>query len=160
MTKTLCHHANIWCDFDKVCHEIVPADVILVEGRQRISRTIRNITNSPWTHAALYIGRVYSIVDPKLRSKIQKYYKGRPEEQLLVECLPGKGTIVSPLSNYRGEHLRICRPQGLTKQDTDKVIAFAVDHLGNAYDHRQIVDLARFLMDSRFIPGRLEIKPI
>lgn len=32
------------------------ADVILVEGRARISSTIRYLTQSTWSHVALYVG--------------------------------------------------------------------------------------------------------
>ena len=45
-------------DFNRLKYEIRPGDVLLIEGRSRISNIIRTITQSPWTHAALYIGRL------------------------------------------------------------------------------------------------------
>ena len=51
------------CDFERFRHELKPCDVILVEGRSRVSGVIRLITASPWTHAALYIGRIHDIED-------------------------------------------------------------------------------------------------
>lgn len=55
---------------------------------------------SPWTHAALYIGRVNDIRDPKARSRLA-YYDGDLSEPLVIESLLGQGTIVTPLRHYR-----------------------------------------------------------
>ena len=75
------------CDFEKYRHELKACDVILVEGRSRVSSVIRLITNSPWTHAALYIGRLHDIEDPALRDTI---IVGVPHETIRprskVEC--------------------------------------------------------------------------
>ena len=35
------------CDFERIRYEIRPCDVVLVEGRSRISEIIRTITQSP-----------------------------------------------------------------------------------------------------------------
>ena len=45
-------------DFKQLCYEIRPGDIILVEGRSRVSEVIKLITQSPWTHSALYIGHL------------------------------------------------------------------------------------------------------
>lgn len=37
-----------------------PADVLLVEGNTRISTVIKYLTQSNWSHAALYIGNALS----------------------------------------------------------------------------------------------------
>ena len=34
-----------------------PADILLVEGKQRISSTIKYLTQSTWSHSAFYIGK-------------------------------------------------------------------------------------------------------
>ena len=44
-------------DFERLCEQIQPVDVILVEGRSRVAGIIQSVTLSAWTHAALYIGR-------------------------------------------------------------------------------------------------------
>ena len=49
------------CDFDRLSFEIRPCDVLLIEGRSRVSNVIKSITHSPWTHSALYIGRIHEI---------------------------------------------------------------------------------------------------
>lgn len=145
---------SILSDFEKIRYEIRPADVLLIEGRNRISPIIRQITQSNWTHATLYIGRLHDIEDMSLRMRIKKYYKGPLDEQLLIESIMGKGTIVTPLSRYRGYHIRICRPTGLSGEDAQKVVGYAISHLGMTYSVRHIFDLARFLFPWAIMPRR------
>ena len=141
-------------DFDSLSYEIRPADVLLVEGTNHISTTIRHVTNSPWTHAALYIGRLHDIDDPALRAKIQEHYIGPPDSQLLIESMLGEGTVVTPLAQYRNNHARICRPQGLMRQDAQKIIGYVINRLGQRYSLRHIIDLYRFLIPYSILPRR------
>ena len=141
-------------NFDRLCYEIRPGDVILVEGRSRVSNVIKQITQSPWTHAALYIGRLYDIDNPELRQRVEAHIDTAPETQLIIETLLGEGTVVYPLDKYRREHLRICRPSGLSPADAREVIAFTIRRLGTDYDMRQLFDLARFLFPWGILPRR------
>ncbi len=142
------------CDFNRLGFELRIGDVILVEGRSRVSEVIKIITQSPWSHAALYIGRLYDIKNPDLRSVIEYHYDGDPEDQLIIEALMGRGTIISPLAAYRNDHLRICRPTELSPLDAETVIGYTVKHLGWDYDVRQILDLARFFFPWSILPRR------
>lgn len=142
------------CNFEFLEREIRPADVILFAGQSRVSHVIQTVVLSPWTHAALYIGRLNDIRDPKARSRLAAYYDGDLSEPLVIESLLGQGTVVNPLRNYRHEHLRICRPAGLTWRDADKVTEFAIEHLGMGYDVRQLLDLARFMFPYAILPRR------
>lgn len=142
------------CDFDRLSFEIRPCDVLLVEGRNRVSNLIKTITLSSWTHSALYIGRLHDIDDPELHALIQRHYDGDPTDQLLIEPLLGQGTVISPLSKYREDHLRICRPKGLARQDAYAVIQAAAGYLGREYDIRQLFDLARFIFPYGMVPRR------
>ncbi|MBT4161584.1 MAG: hypothetical protein HOC70_06110 [Gammaproteobacteria bacterium] len=141
-------------DFDRISHELRPCDVILVEGRSRISDIIRWLTNSPWTHAALYIGKIYDLEDEKLRELISRHYDGEPGDRLVIESLLGYGTIVRALSLYEREHLRICRPARLSHTDAGQVVRYAASQIGMGYDVRQIFDLARFLLPLYLLPKR------
>lgn len=114
-----------------------PADVLLVEGNQRISAAIKYLTQSTWSHAALYAG-------PALA-------EGEGE---LIEADLSNGVIAVPLGKYAGLNTRICRPLGLTAADRERVIAFAVERLGMAYDLRNAVDLARYLFPTPPVPFR------
>ena len=142
------------CDFNRLGFELRTGDVILVEGRSRVSEVIKVITQSPWSHSALYIGRLYDIRDPDLRAVIEYHYDGDPEEQLLIEAVMGRGTIVSPLTSYRNDHIRICRPTTLSPTDAEAMIAYSAKHLGWDYDLRQVLDLARFFFPWSFLPRR------
>lgn len=134
--------------------EIRPSDVILFAGQSRVSKVIQTVVLSPWTHAALYIGRLHDIRNPKARLWVEAHYSGDANEPLVIESLLGQGTVVNPLRQYQHEHLRICRPTGLTWQDSDKVVAFAIEHLGMEYDVRQLLDLARFMFPYAILPRR------
>lgn len=142
------------CDFEKIRYEIRPGDIILIEGRSRVSSVIRLITASPWTHAALYIGRLHDIEDPELREVIKEYYPCEPNEQIIIESVLGRGTIANSVSYYKKDHIRICRPKGLSYKDAQEVIRYAVGRLGAGYDVRQILDLARFLFPWVLLPRR------
>jgi len=140
--------------FDRLRYELRPGDVILVEGRSNVSEIIKSITQSIWTHSFFYIGRLHDIDDPILRDHIQKYRHCSPDEQLIIESLLGKGTVVNSLSSYQGEHLRICRPRGITRLDSQAVIKYAIKQLGMDYNLRQIMDLYRFMFPYWFLPKR------
>lgn len=154
MTRRRPSHRSFLCDFDRICHEVRPADVLLIEGRSRLSRIIQKITLSPWSHSALYIGRLHDIEDPQLRELIQKTYQGPPSDQLLLESIIGKGTIISSLKYYENDHIRICRPDGLSHSDAQHIVAHATQSLGTQYNIRNFFDLGRFLLKSKLIPPR------
>lgn len=141
-------------NFERISYEVRIGDVLLVEGRSRISRIIRAITASPWTHSALYIGRITDITDPELRTLARANYLGAESDQLIIETALGKGTIISPLAIYQHEHLRICRPRVLAPKDAQHIIAFTLRRLGAEYDIRHILDLARFLFPWGLLPRR------
>ncbi len=142
------------CDFNRLCYELRPGDVLLVEGRSRVSEVIKLITQSTWTHAALYIGRLHDIQDPKLRLRVADAYQGDPNDQLMIEALLDEGTIVAPVIKYKKDHLRICRPTGLSPNDAHRVNGYAIRHIGVDYNIRQLLDLARFLFPWTFLPRR------
>jgi hypothetical protein len=119
-----------------------PADVLLVDGNQRISSAIKYLTQSTWSHAALYIGDA-------LGSHSQA-----SEEKVLIEANLEDGVVAVPLSKYVAFNVRICRPIGLTNTDRRKVTEFMLAHLGCGYDTRHIIDLARYLLPTPPVPTR------
>ncbi|HLA21705.1 MAG TPA: lipo-like protein [Pseudolabrys sp.] len=113
---------------------IEPGDVLLVEGNSRVAGVIKYLTQSTWSHSALYVGDVMG----------KKSETGEPH--VLIEVLLGEGTISAPLSKYEIFHTRICRPIGLTERDRAKVCRYMLDRLGYEYDVKNIVDLIRYLV--------------
>ncbi|RVU81447.1 hypothetical protein EOL70_27125 [Leucothrix sargassi] len=136
----------------RLLSELKPADVILFEGRTRVGDIIKLITLSPWIHSALYIGRLSEIEDPDLVKRIRKFYDGPEDAQLVIESLLGYGTVVRAMDDYQEDNLRVCRPTYLHKKDRQAVVCFAAEHLGLAYDIRQLLDLARFFFPYGILP--------
>ncbi len=118
-----------------------PADVLLVAGGSKLSTAIKYLTQSTWSHAAIYVG---DALGPPAN--------GKPHT--LIEVNPVDGCVSVPLSKYERFHTRICRPVGLTQDDREEVITFVVSRLGTQYDMRNIVDLARYLLPTPPVPNR------
>lgn len=140
------------CDFERILYEARPGDVLLIEGRSRVSDIIRSITNSSWSHSILYLGQLHDIEDPKLRNIVSTYVQAPADAHLIIEGIMGKGATVNLLSYYKNDHIRLCRPKGLSRKDAQNVIAYAIRCLGKSYDARQILDLARFLLPWTIMP--------
>lgn len=142
------------CDFLRLKTEIQPGDVLLIEGQSRVSKVIRTITQSPWTHAALYVGRLAEIEDDSILELASKHINIKPTKRIIFESLMDQGATLSPLNLYRHHHIRICRPIGITRKDVDAVIRYAFGTLGKPYNMRQIFDLARFVLPWKILPRR------
>lgn len=117
-----------------------PCDVLLVEGNTRLSAIIKHLTQSTWSHAALFIGERPGDTAPN----------GEPN--VLLEAEADTGVVTVPLSKYVRSHTRICRPVGLDDASKQKVIDFALARLGMQYDSKRIVDLARYLFPYPPVP--------
>lgn len=142
-------------DFSKMCKSLKPADVLLFEGRARVSRAISIISQSQWTHAALYIGRATDFAkDEEMQALMARYFDGASDEPLVVESLLGKGMVITPLTSYAHEHIRLCRPHGILESDAKEVVRFSMRQAGRNYDVRQLFDLARFIFPYAILPRR------
>ncbi|MBV8791531.1 MAG: lipo-like protein [Pseudolabrys sp.] len=111
-----------------------PGDVLLVEGNNHISGVIKYLTQSTWSHAALYCGPIGD----------REALNGEP--LTLVEANIGQGVVAVPLSKYARYHTRICRPVGLSAEDAQRVCAYAAERIGFDYDLKNILDLMRYLL--------------
>lgn len=127
---------------EKLAGALEPGDVLLIEGNTRVSVAIKYLTQSTWSHSALYIGDAL----------------GAPpageEPKVLIEADLRAGVRAVPLSRFAGLHTRICRPVGLAPEDLRKVIDFAVSNIGEAYDLKNLVDLARYVLPTPPVPSR------
>ncbi len=141
-------------DFDLLKDEIKVGDVLLVEGQSQVSRIIKTVTQSPWSHASIFIGRIRDIETTSLRQRATKYFDDSDDTPLLIEAILGKGTILTPLEDYRDFRLRLCRPSTISLEDRKLVISFVIEKLGTDYDLRQVIDLARFMFPYGILPRR------
>lgn len=117
-----------------------PGDVLLVEGNLRISVAIKYLTQSTWSHSAMYVGDVLD----------QKNQQG--EELNLIEADLSQGVIAVPLSKYSEFNTRICRPVNLAGEDQQMLVDFMRDSLGNEYDLKNVIDLMRYLLPTPPVP--------
>jgi hypothetical protein len=120
-----------------------PGDVLLIEGCARVSAPIRYLTQSTWSHAALYTGPMGGRTEAD----------GEPH--VLIEADLIDGVHSSPLSRYRRDHTRICRPLNVTEKDIATLVAFAVDRIGYKYDLHNLFDLIRYVLPTPPLPERL-----
>lgn len=118
------------------------ADVLLVEGNQRFSTAVKYLTQSTWSHAAIYVGHADGT--DKLTSEIPS----------IIEADLENGVIAVPLSKYAEFNTRICRPIGLDTDDRQKVAQYMVDSIGMNYDLKNVIDLARYLIPTPPVPDR------
>ena len=119
-----------------------PADVLLVEGDQRISVVIKYLTQSTWSHAALYIGDAFGP------------HEDGTEPNSLIEADLTDGVVAVPLAKYETYNTRICRPVGLADEDRNRVVEYMIDSVGMKYDLKNVTDLLRYLLPKPLVPVR------
>jgi hypothetical protein len=112
------------------------ADVLLVEGTSRVSSAIKYLTQSTWSHAALYVGQ------------------SATGESQFLEADMVHGVRLVPLAHFTGFHCRVCRPVSLSDAERQAVCNFALARVGLHYDMKNIVDLARYLLPNPPVPMR------
>jgi len=135
-------------DKNVLAQVIKPGDVLLVEGNQYVSSAIKYLTQSTWSHAAICVG---NIINPE---------ENPDDPAVLIEADIKNGVVGVPLSKYSEFNTRICRPVNLSAKDTSRVIGYVLKHLGDSYDTRNVVDLARYLFPTPPIPARFRRRMI
>ena len=113
-------------DFDKIIKIIQPGDVLLVEGKQRFSKAIKYLTQSNWSHSAIYIG-----------------------DEKLIEADLKEGVRIIPLQKYMEYHTRICRPKNLSKSDENAILNFVNSKIGGQYDIKHASNLLKIALNPR-----------
>ncbi|MCC5992545.1 MAG: lipo-like protein [Rhodobacteraceae bacterium] len=129
-------------DFRTLCRVLRPGDVLLVEGGARISTAIKYLTQSTWSHAAMYVGEML----PHTGSGVSRHR--------LVEVNLGEGCVSVPLQKYASHNTRICRPVSLRPEEIKAVTTYMIDRIGVKYDHRNIFDLLRYFFPTPPVPVR------
>ena len=127
---------------DLLASTLKKGDVLLVEGTSRFGLVVKYLTQSTWSHAALYIGNA-----------LGQPFPGQ-EARVLVEADVNEGVRAIPLSKYSELHTRICRPVGLLADEIDTVVEYVLARLGHTYDLKNIIDLARYAVQTPPVPRR------
>lgn len=127
-------------DAETLRQSLQPGDILLVEGNLRISVAIKYLTQSTWSHAAMYVGDAIEASSDK-------------HERLdLIEADLTQGVIPAPLSKYSELNTRICRPVHLQAEDQQKLIDYMLDSIGKRYDLKNVIDLMRYLIPTPPVP--------
>lgn len=130
-------YVNMPSDEAALANTIRPGDVLLVDGRQRVSTAIKYLTQSTWSHAALCV----AASDPA---------GGTPPQFIEADAVEGVRQV--GIDQFAGLHTRICRPVGLSDEDIQALTGFARSRLGDAYDLTNVIDLARYLCPTPPVP--------
>lgn len=98
-----------------------PVDVLLIERNNHVSGVIKYLTQSIWSHVALYVGPIGDRV----------IAGGEP--LVLVEANISQGVVAAPLSKYIRNQTRFCRRTGLSENDYARMCTHAAEPLGFDY---------------------------
>jgi len=130
-------------------------DVVLVEGNERISECIKYLTQSSWSHSALYVGDEPLKRSPEIARRLVAEFGEHDAHHLLVEALVERGVVLTPLRRYAEFNIRLCRPYRLSAGDLAIVLEHAMAAVGHTYDLRNIFDLARYFFPVSVVPPGL-----
>jgi hypothetical protein len=124
------HHLPVVpTDLDALARVVVPGDVVLVEGNTRFASLVRYLTQSTWSHVAMFVGALAQAPDPPC----------------LVEADIQLGIRALPLSELRGMHARVVRATGLNANERAQVARRVVGRVGQPYDLDCALALGRAL---------------
>ncbi|MDL5365449.1 YiiX/YebB-like N1pC/P60 family cysteine hydrolase [Xanthomonas sp. NCPPB 2654] len=118
-------------------------DVLLVEGNSRFSTAIKYLSQSTWSHAALYIG---DHLGPAADADAPTF----------CDVDINVGVRLVGLREFAGLHTRICRPVGLRAEEIATLVDYMVSRVGNSYDLKNIFDLARYLIRTPPLPSSVK----
>jgi cell wall-associated NlpC family hydrolase len=114
--------------------------VLLVDGNSRVSTAIKYLTQSTWSHVAMYVG------------DFQNSGRDPVSAPVLIEADLEAGVIAVSLDKYARLNTRICRPVGLDEEDCHRVCRYMTERLGYAYDLKNVIDLVRYLLPVPPVP--------
>lgn len=146
-------------DLDALKRHIRKGDIILVEGEQRISEVIKYLTQSSWSHAAIYVGDELIRRQHPHAGQLRSDF-GEDANFLLIEALVEEGVVASPLSKYINFNMRVCRPHNLRKEHLQKILDDVIGQLGYTYDLQNVFDLARYFLPVSLVPRRFRRKAL
>jgi len=147
------YHRYVENDLVRLNRHVRKADVILIDGDQRVSQAIKTLTTSSWSHNCVYIGDEILRRDHPLKREVEERF-GREARHLVIEALVDRGVILSPLSKYANFNIRICRAHRLRPEDAQIVLDDLISKIGLKYDIKNFTDLARYLLPFHMIPAR------
>lgn len=144
-------------DLDSLRTVLKSCDVLLVAGHSNVDRTFKVIGDSRFARAVLYIGRLHDVADPTLRALLADYTPCEPDTQLVIDARLERGLIVEPLSALEGRQIRVCRAQGLSDNEAQDVLRYAISRIGAGGSQSWAALALLTLMPWRWLPLRWRI---
>src|SRR5437764_14913294 len=92
-------------DLETLRLTIRKGDVVLVDGDQRVSEVIKYLTQSSWSHVALYVGDEIVRRFPARRADLVAEH-GIDVDHMIDDALM-HGVVPSPISKYASFSLRV-----------------------------------------------------
>lgn len=145
------HDASAPVDLARLRACLQPADVLLVEGHSRFSSGIKYLTQSTWSHAALYVGNAFMSASSDTNES---------RTPCVVEADVVDGVRAVGLDEFADMHVRVCRAVSLTDEEREAVVGYAIARLGHRYDLKNILDLLRWLLPTPPVPERFRRRMI
>jgi hypothetical protein len=106
---------------------LVRGDVLLTDGNSRMAALVRRITRSTWSHVSMYVGPLEDGPDPRC----------------VIEADVKAGVRAVPLSEFRGQRIRVLRATGLGEAERSRLADWVVGRVGYGYDLALAWTLAR-----------------
>jgi hypothetical protein len=106
---------------------LVRGDVLLTDGNSRMAALVRRITRSTWSHVSMYVGPLEDGPDPRC----------------VIEADVKAGVRAVPLSEFKGQRIRVLRATGLGEVERGELGDWVVSRVGHGYDLALAWALAR-----------------
>ena len=141
------HSASVPTQCERLERTLTPGDVLLVEGSSNIATAIKYLTQSTWSHVAIYVGR-------------QQPGRLQDDAHAFVEADLVEGVRSVGFEAFEGFPTRICRPVGLSSVEVETLVTWTIARIGHRYDLRNVVDLARYLLPTPPAPTQFRRRMI
>lgn len=113
-----------------------PGDVILVAGRTRFSSLVCKLTQSEWSHVAIYVGPGH-----------------HPDaSHCIVEADVEAGVRMITLEGLEDYDIQVVRASRLPETSRQELITYLLARVGLCYDLNHVIELARLVL---FAPSPL-----
>ncbi len=147
-----------WCDFSQARHLFEPTDVILVDGSTLADRKVKAISGSRWSQVCLYIGRLHDIRNTSLRATLSEHLQCQTDAQLMLKVDLVQGIHITTVNELHQQHFRVCRPRGLSEDDKQTVINYAISRMSLRPKHAWWPAVRLLLVPWSLFPSRFRLR--
>jgi hypothetical protein len=107
-----------------------PGDVILVAGKTRFASLVCKLTQSTWSHVAIYVGPGHH----------------NDAAHCIVEADVEAGVRMITLADLADHDIQVVRASRLPESSRQELIDYLLSRVGLSYDLNHVIELARLVM--------------